>query len=259
VSRLIGRTRQEREENEAISLLLNRVVLGLLNDARHAGGFGADEAALESRAKELTERLVDRATIPGDLSVRLELLRGGRIELTVGEDEGVRASAEVREDGYVLGGSTARGGGGEAITIDPEDLQPWEREELRRRDLADEARRGRPPFEARDYRRTLVAPPQPDAAIRVLATALYGDGLIVEFTYDSGEPTEAELESLYGRPRPPMRIEDDLGTSYYEGERASYGGSPASIAYFTFAPGIPTDAAALRVTTDSGTVELDLT
>jgi hypothetical protein len=88
--------------------------------------------------------------------------------------------------------------------------------------------------------------------------ALYGDGLVVEFTYDTGTPTEAELRSMYGPPRPPMGIEDDLGTDYYEGEQASYGGSPASLAYFTFAPAVPADARVLRITTGSGTVELDL-
>lgn len=251
-----GRTEEERRQGAALSLLLNRVVLGLLDDARHAGGFGDDESALRARAAELAQRFVDPASIAGDISVWLKLLKGGRIEVRVGEDEGAHANAEVREDGYVLGGGIGRRG--RVRTRKPADMEPWEREELQRRKLADEARRGKPKFDGRDYQRTVVAPPQPEAKQRILAVELYGDGLIVDFTYDTEMPTAEEIEETYITPRPPMRVEDDLGTDYYEGERASFGGGPASQAYFTFAPAVPPAARVLRITTDSGTVELDL-
>ena len=256
MSRSFGRTEEERRQTDAITLLLNRVVLGLLNDARHAGGFGEDEAPLVARAVELTERFFDPASLGGDISLWLKLLKGGRIELRVGEDEGIRVTAEVREDGYVLGGGTSRAG--RVVARKPEQMEPWEREERRRRKLAHEAAKGKPKFHGRKYLRTVAAPSQPDAALRILAAALYDDGLIVDFTYDTEMPSREDLERMPETPRPPMRIEDDLGTDYYEGERASYGGGPASLAYFTFAPAVPAAARVLRITTDSGTVKLDL-
>lgn len=251
-----GDTEEERRQRAAITLLLNRVVLGLLDDARHAGGFGDDEAALVARAVELTERFLDPASLPGDISVRLKLLKGDRIEFRVGEHQGMHATAEVRGDGYVLSGST--GQSGRAVVTKPEDMEPWEREEQRRRKLAHEAAKGKPKFHGRKYLRTVVAPPQPGAVERILAAELYEDGLIVDFTYDTEVPSREDLERMRETPRPPMRIEDDLGTDYYEGERASYGGSPASLAYFTFAPSPPAAARVLRITTEGGTVELDL-
>jgi hypothetical protein len=256
VSWTFGRTEEERCQRAAITLLLNRVVLVLLDDARHAGGFGDDEAALESRAVALTKGFLDPASLPGDISVRLKLLKGDRIEFRVGEHEGMHATAEVRGDGYVLSGST--GQSGRAVVTKPEDMEPWEREEQRRRKLAHEAAKGKPKFHGREYLRTVAAPSQPGAALRILAAALYDDGLIVEFTYDTEVPSREDLERMPETPRPPMRIEDDLGTDYYEGERAGYGGSPASQAHFSFAPAVPAGARALRITTDSGTVELDL-
>jgi hypothetical protein len=256
VSRAGDHSEEERRQSEAVALLLNRVVLGLLADARRAGGFGDDAAALESRAAALTERFLDPAALPGKVSATLKLRKGGRIELRVGEDKGFHASAEVREDGYVLGGGTGRSS--PAVVIKPADMEPWEREEEDRRKAARQAAKGKRKFRGRRYLRTVVAPPQPWAAEWILAAQLFDDGLIVDFTYDTGEPTEEELERMHTTPRPPMRIEDDLGTDYYEGERASYGGGYNSRAYFTFAPTVPADARVLRVTTDSGTVELDL-
>jgi hypothetical protein len=258
VNRYFGETEGERHQSAALALLLNRVVLGLVGEARQADGFGDDETALRSRAKDLVEQFVDREATPAGASVHLDLLPRDRIEIRIEDPRGLHAGAQVRGDGFVLGSSTGRFSRGEAVTIDPADLEPWEREEMRRQDLADKARRGKARFIGRDYRRTLVAPPQPDAALRVLAAALYGDGLLVEFTYDTEEPTKAQMESQYFPPRPAMRIEDDLGTKYYAGERASYGGSPASLGYFTFAPAVPAAARVLRITTDSGAVEIDL-
>lgn len=248
-----GRTEEERREHDAINLLLNRVALGLLADARHAGGFGEDEEALASRAIALTEGFVDPDSLPGEISVSLKLRRGGRIELRIGEDDGVHATAELREDGYVLGGSTGRSG--PVVEVKPEEMEPWEREEHERRNLADKAAKGKPKFHGRRHLRTVAAPPQPEATLRVLAAELYDDGLIVDFTYDAKMPPREELQRMPTTPRPPMQIEDDLGTDYYEGERAGYGGSRS---HFSFAPAVPATAGFLRITTDSGTVELDL-
>jgi hypothetical protein len=227
----------------------------LVQDARIGGDFGEDEDALRSRARRLAAKFAaDTGTEPGQKPVELELRPGGRIELSVPFD-GFREWAELREDGVVLGGGTS--GPSRTRALRPEEMKPWEKEEQERRDLARRAARGKPKFRGKGYLHTLAAPPQPGAAERILAIELYADGLIVEFTYDTELPSEEKMESTFYPPRPPMRVEDDLGTDYYEGERASYGGGPgASHSYFTFAPSVPTAARILRITTDSGTVEV---
>lgn len=254
---LPDRTPEHQRYEAAASLLLARIALGLVQHARLHGGFDSEEEeALRSRAGRLAEEFGgDTGADPGEDPVELELRPGGRIQLSVSFDAGFHASAELREDGFVLGGST--GGPSEPWTQRPEDMKPWEKEEQRREDRARVAARGKPKFRGKRYLRTLAAPPQPGADERILAIELYADGLIVEFTYDTDLPTEEQMESMYYPPRPRMGVEDDLGTEYYQGERASYGGGPgASHAYFTFGPAVPAAARVLRISTDSGTVEV---
>jgi hypothetical protein len=250
------RTPLHERRRAAASLLLNRIALGLIHDARLGRGFGEDEDALRSRAAQLAAKLAgDTGAEPGRDPVEVELRSRGRIELSVPFDAGFREWAELREDGVVLGGGTA--GPSRTRTLRTEDLKPWEEEEQEREDLARRAARGKPKFRGKKYLRTLAAPPQPGADERILAIELYADGLIVEFTYDTEPPSEEQMESMFYPPRPPMRIEDDLGTDYYQGERASYGGGPGvSHSYFTFAPAVPAAARVLRITTESGTVEV---
>lgn len=256
MSRLSERTPEHEHRRAAASLLLNRIALGLIQDARLSDGFGEDEAALQSHAVRLAEEFTgDTGADSGQDPVELTLRSGGRIELAVPFDAGFRVTAELREDGVVLGGGTS--GTSRTRTLRPEEMEPWEKEEQGRQDLAREAARGKPKFRGKRYLRTLAAPPQPGADERILAIELYADGLIVEFTYDTEPPTEEQMESMFHPPRPPMRLEDDVGTDYYEGERASYGGGPgASHSYFTFAPAVPAAARVLRITTNGGTVEV---
>ncbi|HEX3562018.1 MAG TPA: hypothetical protein VHU24_04200, partial [Solirubrobacterales bacterium] len=221
------RTPGHEHRKAAASLLLNRIALGLIQDARRRRGFGDDEAALRSRATRLAAELAgDTGAELEQDPVELELRSDGRIELSVPFDAGFREWAELREDGVVLGGGTE--GPSRTRTLRTEDMKPWEKEEQRRRDLACEAARGKPKFRGKRYLRTLVAPPQPGTEVRILAIELYADGLIVEFTYDTEPLSEEQMESMFYPPRPPMRVEDDVGTDYYEGERASYGGSPGA-------------------------------
>ncbi len=250
------RTPEHEHRRAAASLLLNRVALGLIQDARSHGGFGEDEAALRSHAVQLAAKLAgDTGAEPERDPVELELRSGGRIELSVPFDGEFREWAELREDGVVLGGGTE--GPSRTWTRKTEDMEPWEKEAQEREDLARKAARGKPKFRGKRYLRTLVPSPQPGAEERILAIELYDDGLIVEFTYDTEPLSEEKLESMFYPPRPPMRVEDDIGTDYYEGERASYGGGPgASHSYFTFAPAVPAAARVLRITTTSGTVEV---
>jgi len=253
---------EDKRHAAAAQLLLNRVALGLVAEARRRGGFGEDEGALRARAVELAEKLGanDTGADPRRPPVGLKLRRGGRIDLKVPFGDGGRACAGLRADGFVLSGGIERSI--PSRTWRPEDMTEAEREEKQRRDLAYEASRGKPKFRGERYLRTVAASAQPGAVERILAAELYGDGLLVEFTYDVEEMTDeqmmAEAESPYER-RPPMSVTDDLGTEYYEGGSATYGGGPGvSHSHFTFAPAVPAEATVLRITTDSGTVELDL-
>lgn len=256
MSLLSDQTPEHERRQEAATLLLTRIALGLIQDAWLHGGFGDDEEALRSRAARLAAEFAgDTGAEPGQDPVELELRSGGRIELAVPFDAGFRETAELREDGFVLGGGTS--GPSQTRTLRPDDMKPWEKEERQREERARAAARGKPKFRGKRYLRTLAAPPQPGADERILAVELYADGLIVEFTYDTELPTEEQTESMFYPPRPPMRVEDDLGTEYYQGERARYGGGPgASHSYFTFGPAVPDAARALRITTGSGTVEV---
>lgn len=245
-----------RRQAEAAGLLLNRIALALLDHTRRAGAFDEEEAALLSRAEGLAERLADTTALDDGVEIELRLRRDGLIELTVGIPDAVHAQATLRGDGFIESSSTRWQG--ESRSIRPENMEPWEREEERRRQLADEEARGKPKFHGNEYLRTVAAPPQPGAAERVLVAELYDDGLIVEFTYEPEPLSHAQMERGAATPRPPMRVEDDMGTGYYESGSASYGGSPASHARFGFAPAVPAGARALLITTDSGTVELDL-
>ncbi len=245
MTRIRGGDPEEQRLVEAGTLLLNRVALALVADARRGGGFD-DEAALLARARELAPK------------AKLTLRPGGLIELSVPCGKGFTANAEVREDGVVLGGGT--GGPTRTRTRRPEEFSPQEHEERRRYEEAEEARRGKPKFHGRRHLRTLAAPAQPEAGLRTLAIEIFEDGFYVDFTYDNDfDPEPLDEEPWLEDPKPEMRLADDLGTDYYEGRTSSHGGSPVSNSTFNFAPTPPAEATVLRITTDSGTVELDLT
>jgi hypothetical protein len=227
---------------------------------RSLRGKGQEDERAEQEARLERNRIALRliaAARRGDTS---EFGEEGlaRIEVPFGED-GWRVRAMLRADGVVVSDGTS--GPARYWTVRPEEFTPEEREEIRRRDLATEARRGKPKFEGVGYRRTVVAPPQPDAPLRVLAVRIFDDGFHVDFTFNVEVPTREELEADNppATPYPPIDIGDDVGTAYYEGEQAAFGGSQPSISTFNFSPTPPAGATVLRITTESGTVELDLT
>jgi hypothetical protein len=211
----------------AARLELNRAALRLIAAARHGDRSGFDE---QGRA---------------------------RIEIPVAET-GRRLNATLRADGVVLRDTIS--GPSRSWVVRPEEMSPEELEERRCRDRAAEARQGKPKFEGIDYRRTVVAPPQPGAPIRVLAIEIFADGFYVDFTYEGVVPDPRQIES--GRPphtpKPPMDVADDAGTTYYEGERANFGGGPTAFATYNFSPTPPAEATTLCITTEGGTVDLDL-
>ena len=259
MSRLSEQPPEHRRHEEVATLLLNRIALRLIQDARFHGGFGEDEEPLLSRAADLAEELGGDPDAEAEGGfVELELRSGGRIELVVPFGDGFRVSAELREDGVVLGGGTSEPS--ITRTLRPEEMKPWEKEEHDRREAAREAAREKPKFRGERYLQTLAASPQPGSRERILAIQLYDDGLIIEFSYDTDPPTEEQMESMFYPPRPPMRVEDDVGTDYCEAsEGASYGGGPGvSHSHFTFAPALPEAASLLRITTDSGMVEIPI-
>jgi hypothetical protein len=253
--------RRRRPEEEPLvkagTLLLNRIALALVAEARR-GSFGGDEGALLSRAEELAGGFAAEAgTAPTKEALKLTLRPGGRIELSVPCGEGIAVRAEVREDGVVLGGGTSLAARSWSRT--PDEFSPEEREQARREELAAKARRGKPEFHGGRWLRTVAAPEQPGAALRILAVEIYDDGFYVDFTYDNDAELERpEEEDSFFTAKPPMEVEDDLGTEYYEGLRASFGGAPISFSTLDFAPTPPAAATLLRITTDSGTAELQL-
>jgi hypothetical protein len=243
VTGIRGYEPEEERLLDAGKLLLNRVALTLVAEAR-GHGFD-DEKALLARAKELAK------------GARLTLNSKGVIDLSVPCGKGIRATASLRGDGVVLGGGTS--GPTRTSTRKRSEFTPEELEEEHRLELAKAARRGKPSFKGIDYLRTVVAAPQPDADLVVVAVEIYEDGFYVDFTYDNEVDPEREAAEPWRDPKPPMTVEDDLGTDYYEGARATFSGSPVSNSTFNFAPTSPAAATVLRITTDSGTVELDLT
>jgi hypothetical protein len=219
---------EEGQAEMAASLQLNRIALRLIAAARH-----------------------------GDLS---DFGEEGPATIEVPTGEGDRQlHATLRSDGVVV--SDGSSGPSRRWIVRPEEMSPEEREDRRRHKLAQEARRGKPKFEGVGYRRTVLAPPQPGAKLRVLAVEIFEDGFYVDFTYDAQMPKAEDVDRGRPpyRPKPQMDVADDVDTDYYEGERANLGGGPAAFATFNFSPTPPSDATVLRITTDSGTVGLDLT
>lgn len=90
---------------------------------------------------------------------------------------------------------------------------------------------------------------------------LFDDGLVVHYTFDqaaesiesimSTELSEG-LEAGSG-----FRVEDDLGTGYYENGGGG-GGVQVVHGAFAFVPAVPPAARMLRISSRSGTVELPL-
>ena len=195
---LRGKRPGDEPAGQEARLERNRIALGLIAAARRGDTSEFDEEGL------------------------------ARIEVPFGED-GWRMRATLRADGVVVGDGT--GGAARHWTVRPAEFTPEQREEARRRELARKARRGKPKFKGIGYRGTAVAPHQPGAPLHVLAIQIFDDGFHVDFTFNVEVPTREELESDRppSTPHPPINIEDDVGTAYYEAEGAgSVAASPRS-------------------------------
>jgi hypothetical protein len=260
----LGFDPDEQHVQEEASILKLKVAMVLLAEARRRGDFG-NEAELKARAAELADEVSGGRPSPDPRRPLIEvgLLRADRIALSVAFEEGSATVASLTIDGILFDQATV--GSVRAVQIDRDQLSEEERADLDRRRAEREERMERErQFTATRFRRAVAAPPQPGAAMRILAVLLYGDGFAVDHTREGESPDLVEIGSAdeyFDRDReqePRIQVEDDLGTEYFESGGSSWGGMHVSRGTAGFAPAPPAEARVLRITTDSGTVELDL-
>lgn len=254
------------EEQEAAGILLLRVALRLLGEARLRGDFG-EERELGERAVALMDEMTGGTPSPDPRRAKIEvgLLRPDRISLSVPFEEDRATTWSLMLDGTLYDGATV--GSVRAVRIDPDTLSAAERADLERRQEEWQAERGRlEQFTATRFLRAVAAPPQPGAAIRVLAVLLYEDGFYVDATYDKEEPPpfdpEMDAERFFAMPdeeKPEFKITDDVGTEYFESGGGGWGGG-VRVAHSSlgFAPAPPPDARILHIVTGDASVDLDL-
>jgi hypothetical protein len=253
---------EQRRQAEA-QLLLLRVALALVNDARQLGAFETDEAKLRARVAELAEELGGGVQPPEsgqEAPVEATPLTADRLSLSVRFGESVSVVETVRADGVLLDGGTTMSVW--AQSVDEGELSPAEAEEVRQAVVEYEAWRARPQFRGEHFLRALAAEPQPDSELQVLAAELFDDGLLVHYTHDQ-EPESLESitsgdPSQWLRAGPILGIEDDLATEYFESVAGGGGGVQVVHGASAFAPAVPAGARTLRIATRSGTVELPL-
>jgi hypothetical protein len=247
---------------EAAGILLLRVALALLGEARLRRDFG-EEAALAERAATLAAEFNSGAPSPDPERPPVEagLLRPDRISLSAPFGEGSSVVESLSLDGILFDGGTV--GSVTAKQVELGELSPEELTDLERRQVewrAELERRQR--FTATRFVRSVAAPLQPGATVPVLAIELFEDGFYVDYTYDTVPPTldlEMTAEQFFAREKDPeLKVEDDLGTEYFESGGGGGGGVHVSHSSRGFAPAPPPDARVLRITAGGATAELDL-
>jgi hypothetical protein len=251
---------------EDASILLLRVALVLLGEARLRGDFG-DEAALRERAIALADEFTGGTPSPDPWRAVMEvdLLRPDRISLAAPFEPDHATTWSLMLDGTLYDGATM--GSVRAKMIDRATLSDEERADLERRQKEWEARIERERrFTAARFVRAVAAPPQPTATHPVLAVLLYEDGFYVEYTYDKEAPPTFDPEMDAARffaaqreDKPEIAVADDIGTEYFESGGGGWGGGVrVSHSSQGFAPTPPPEARLVRITVNGETVELDL-
>jgi len=251
------------DAQEAAGILLLRVALALLGEARLRGNFG-DDAELAEQATALAAEFDGGVPSPYPKRPPIEgsLLRPDRISLSAPFGEGGSIVESLGLDGILFDGGTAFG-----VTskqVEPKEMNPEERADLERRQAkgrAEQERRLR--FTASGFVRSVAAPSQPSATVPILAIELFEDGFYVEFTYDTEPPTfdldEMTTEQFLAREKDPeITVEDDLGTEYFESGGGCGGGVRVSHSSRGFVPAPPPNARVLHITAGGASVELDL-
>jgi hypothetical protein len=248
----------DRRRVEADILLL-RVALALIDDARRDGGFETEGTKLAARVGELLKSLGAASASRNEAPVQATPLERDRVLLKAPTGEHSADEVVLRADGILLEEYSSFGI--EVEAVDPTELSAKQEEELREARAKFETRLRRPRFRGERFLRVLTAEPQSGSEVQFLAAELFDDGLVVHYTFDqaaesiesimSTELSEG-LEAGSG-----FRIEDDLGTEYYESGGES-GGVQVVHGAFAFAPAVPPAARMLRISSRSDTVELPL-
>jgi hypothetical protein len=250
---------------EEANVLMMRVALILLAEARRRGDFG-DAEGLAARASELTAELSGGASSPNPDRplLQADLDQPDRVDLSIATGDSSASFQSLGFDGILYEAGTSVGV--RAVPIDEDALSEEQKAAMERRRAEWQERMERTrQFTASDYRRTIVAPPQPGADLVILAAVLFADGFYVEHTEDQDPPSpeerdeEATMDAFLAlRDGSAMQVEDDLGTEYFPSGAGGSGGVRVIRSSTGFAPAPPAAARVLRITTDSGTVELDL-
>ncbi len=278
---------QRRRQARAEELLL-AVAARLVGSARLTGGF-PDAAGVAAFAAALAPELEPDEHIVPPGKGWVDLPRGDyKVVLGEPERESIpcRCSYGSQSDFGRLridGAFEERGSGFGVSLDDPEhrvELSPLEQEVMRRVSEArrEEGRAGRPRFGGREFLRAIAVDPQPGATAQVLAVELYGDGLVVRFTYDDPidvfspvplhyyelagvepplEELLAEAEAEGGNLEPNLSVRDDLDTRYLWAG-SGRGGVEVAHGEACFVPAVPAAATRLIVSSYAGAVEIDL-
>jgi len=254
---------EQRQQAEA-NLLLLRVALALIDEARRTGAFETDEEKLTARAAELADEFASGApkgsSAGGEARVQAAPLTADHISLSAPFGESSSVDQTLRADGVLLGGGVSTSVSFESI--DETGLSPEEAEKMRQAVAEFEAKQARPQLGGGHFLRALAAEPQPGSEVQILAAELFDDGMLIHYTHDQ-EPESLESivsgdPSQWLEPEPMLLVEDDLGTKYYESGGGGGGGVQVVHGASGFAPAVPSEARIIRITTDSGTVELRL-
>jgi hypothetical protein len=252
-------------DQAAVSILLLRVALRLLGEARLRGDFGAEEA-LGERAVAIAAELTggEPSPDPRRAVVEVGLIRTDRITLSAPFDRSSAVIENLMIDGTLYGGGGVTGYG--PVRSEPQELSEEQRAERERRQaewLTRTARSRR--FTATRFVRALTPPPRPGAFRPILAVLLYEDGFWLESTYDKDTRTfdphmdDEQFFAMHRGDNSVVTITDDVGTEYFpSGGGGGGGGVRVQHASEGFAPAPPASARVLRITMDGETVEIGL-
>jgi hypothetical protein len=261
---------EEMGAQGAAEILLLRVALRLLGEARLRGDFG-DEEELSGRAVALADELTGGAPSPDPRRAPVEvgLIRPDRIRLSAAHAKSSAVTQSLMLDGTLYDGGGVTGYG--FVKAEPREMSEDEKAELERRQAEWRARmQRRQQFTATRFIRAIAPPPQPDSSTPILAVLLFEDGFYVETTYDKDAPAPIAPEDLDNMTaerflamerdeKPEITVTDDIGTEYFESGGGGWGGGVrVSHSSQGFAPAPPPSAGVLRLAAGAETVELDL-
>ncbi len=287
--RVRGMDAEQRLRQARADELMLAVVARLLGEARLVRAFPTDPGEMAGFAGRIAPELEGDEHVVTAVEAAFELPRAD-YKVVIGEPRAdvVRVSCRydsfseygrLRIDGVLEeeGGSFGVGPGNPGRRVE---LTPLEQEVMNRAIAVKKEAGGgtRPVFRGIEFLRALVARPQPGAAVRVLAVELYGDGLVVRYTYDDPvdvrptvpldfydlagvepplEALLAEAEAEGGNLAPGISLRDDVGTRYiWSGGGQS--GVEVAQGESQFTPAVPADASRLVVSSYAGAIELDL-